>query len=603
MDATRIKVLFWALLVVFGFSILFPASRCSAKVYQENCGENATWTYNTKTKVLKISGKGAVTETISAGKQRIIKQKGKAPKALKSFQVKKIIVSEGITALDCANVFGGVSRMGYDPYGGLGKKAELKLPESLESIGSFSFDNWWCADITIPKNVKEIEPVAFDMHEWADCSLSVAGDSPYFCTIDGVLFSKDKKSLIYYPQNKIQKEYTVPSSVRKIAPLAFRWATHLERVILPDGLKKLGSGAFYCCTSLEYVNLSDKMKIRSITDYDTSEFHNIPGYSTSWGDYVDDEGPQIYRLKSSPYPHVPYESETRAGTFEGTLIRSIHIPNSVKYLSSNTFFNDWHTYTFTNLQEISFGKDFAGKINVGNSQSGMKTLTLNGGVGLKISIPKSNKKYCVQDGVLYSKDKSVLYFASGYQGKTLTLPKTVKKIANGAFANACTSNVYKIRHVVVQRDLESIGDNAFAGSYIKSFTCNGKINQMGKYVFSECSYLKTVKIKELKEIPECTFWDCYSLKTVNCGTKVEKIGRHAFSECSSLTEITVGNPIQSMPEHTFEDCTSLSPDAIPKSRHQQMQENLLAFRQLIQTAYKTYLPSSKGDWYEDEKMD
>ncbi len=519
--------------ILIVFATLLSVSHCSAKVYKEKCGANATWRYNTKTKVLKISGKGTVAKTIAG------KSKKSAWSEEKPLIVKKIIFAEGITSLDCPGELFGCVTSNI-------KRVKIQLPNSLESIGALSFD-YWNADIIIPKNVKNIAPAAIRMDPvLTDCSLSVVSNNPNYCMIDGVIFSKDKKTLVYYPSNLQQEKYVVPGSVKKIAPLAFYSAALLKRVILPDKLKKLGSGAFYQCSNLEHVNLSDKMKIKSITDYDTSKLKGSWDTCSNGADII------AYHPDTSTAFGKRRVSENRAGTFEGTVIRSIHIPNSVKYLSSNTFFTDRENCAFTTLQKISFGAKFSGEINMGDSQSGMRTVTLNGGVNLKISIPKNNKKYCVQDGVLYSKDMTVLYYGSSYKGKTLTLPKTVKTIANGAFAvNTVTG---KIRNIIIQGDIESIGYNAFVGSEIKTFTCNGKIDQMGKYAFSCCDALKTVNIQELKEIPDGAFSDCYSLKTVNCGTKVEKIGSLAFSSCTKLTKLTVGGQVHSVADNAFVDC-------------------------------------------------
>lgn len=167
------------------------------------------------------------------------------------------------------------------------------------------------------------------------------------------------------------------------------------------------------------------------------------------------------------------------------------------------------------------------------------------------------------------------------------MPKTVKKIANNAFANAY-GRIYKLRHVTIPGNIESIGYNAFAGSDIKTFTCKGKMGQMSPYAFASSS-VETVSIRELSEIPDSAFEDCRSLKTIDCGTKVEKINPDAFYGCDSLTKVSSGNQIQSIGEGAFGYCLSLRPDAIPKTQQQQMEENLLAFRQLIGAAYKAYL--------------
>ena len=71
-------------------------------------------------------------------------------------------------------------------------------------------------------------------------------------SIDGVLFSSDEKTLIYYPFAKSGSVYKLPSKVTKIADYAFRNATELDRVILPETIKEIGVGAFNSSSILDF---------------------------------------------------------------------------------------------------------------------------------------------------------------------------------------------------------------------------------------------------------------------------------------------------------------------------------------------------------------
>lgn len=534
-------------------TLLCSTLHVSAKVYKEQCGSNAYWSYNTKTHVLKISGTGAVTQTIAKSEDSTDAKK--LPWSIdKPLKPDKIIFEEGITSLNCPQgLFGSVETYKEDKNHIIKKtKIKIVLPNSLKYIGSSSFVNM-NADIEIPKNVKKIAPAAFEIPRDSSDSLYVAKKNPYFCMIDGVLFSKNQTKLIYYPQNKKTKKYVIPKKAKEIAPLAFQnVSSYLEEVILPDGLKKLGSGAFYGCRSLKRINLNNKIKIKSITDYDTSK---LP-----WDyDCIDDDEDLRY-LKPAHSTKSVYASGDRAGTFEGTAIQSITIPDSVKFISSNTFFNDTYNRTHTILKKIKFGKHFSGKINLGASQDGMKTLTLNktGYSSLKIVMPKSNKKYCVQNGILYSKDKTILYLASNYKKKKLEIPSSVKVIANGAFSKNQT-----IKHITISGDIDSIGYNAFNLSQIKTFTCKGKIKKMGRNTFTD-SQLQEVSIREIQEIPIDCFRDCQYLKKADLGSKVQKIGDSAFSGCSLLSSLKIGNQIKHIGTGAFTHCNSLNTEELSK---------------------------------------
>ncbi len=61
---------------------------------------------------------------------------------------------------------------------------------------------------------------------------------------DGILFSKNGDTIVYYPYAKNLAVYTVPSSVKHIANTAFSYTTLLDRVILPETISSIGVGAF-----------------------------------------------------------------------------------------------------------------------------------------------------------------------------------------------------------------------------------------------------------------------------------------------------------------------------------------------------------------------
>ena len=83
--------------------------------------------------------------------------------------------------------------------------------------------------------------------------------SEKYCTIDGVLFSADKKRLLLYPPGKPDKIYHIPNGVVSIHVSAFQNCNYLEEVYMPKSVRKLGQGAFYHCEKLKIVHFSDSI--------------------------------------------------------------------------------------------------------------------------------------------------------------------------------------------------------------------------------------------------------------------------------------------------------------------------------------------------------
>ena len=69
-------------------------------------------------------------------------------------------------------------------------------------------------------------------------------DNDRFASEDGVIFSKDKSRLVFYPRSKKDKKYIVPESVTGLWDSSFRNAKAIEEVVLPEGLESIAENAF-----------------------------------------------------------------------------------------------------------------------------------------------------------------------------------------------------------------------------------------------------------------------------------------------------------------------------------------------------------------------
>jgi hypothetical protein len=74
----------------------------------------------------------------------------------------------------------------------------------------------------------------------------------------GVLFNKDKTSLIQYPGGK-QGSYTIPTSVTSIGDGAFSGCTGLTSVTIPNSVTSIGDFAFLSCTGLTSVTIPNSV--------------------------------------------------------------------------------------------------------------------------------------------------------------------------------------------------------------------------------------------------------------------------------------------------------------------------------------------------------
>ncbi len=76
---------------------------------------------------------------------------------------------------------------------------------------------------------------------------SVDPNNQYYQSSDGVLFSKDMKSIVRFPPGRLDKSYTIPSSVDTIGELAFYGCHNLKNIVIPNSVKYIKYQAFYDC--------------------------------------------------------------------------------------------------------------------------------------------------------------------------------------------------------------------------------------------------------------------------------------------------------------------------------------------------------------------
>lgn len=115
----------------------------------------------------------------------------------------------------------------------------------------------------------------------------VAEDNPYFISIDGILFSKDKKELVLYPCAAAETHYDVPRGTETIGCYAFADARDLTSITLPLGLREIKLSAF-SRTGLNRITLP--LTVKRVGSYAFVNCVYLTACSApdgiQWGEYV-----------------------------------------------------------------------------------------------------------------------------------------------------------------------------------------------------------------------------------------------------------------------------------------------------------------------------
>lgn len=82
--------------------------------------------------------------------------------------------------------------------------------------------------------------------------LEVSADNPWYSSLDGILYTKDKRKLVYCPAGKTGT-VVLPEGLIEILPNAFQ-GSNVEAIQFPDSLDIIRAGAFQQCMSLKRVN-------------------------------------------------------------------------------------------------------------------------------------------------------------------------------------------------------------------------------------------------------------------------------------------------------------------------------------------------------------
>lgn len=91
-------------------------------------------------------------------------------------------------------------------------------------------------------------------------SIYVPPENSCFAVIDNVLFEKNSKRLIIYPEGLTSSLYTVPDGVLEIGDSAFYYCRSLSSVSLPDSLQSIGDEAFFGCETLSSISLPNGLQ-------------------------------------------------------------------------------------------------------------------------------------------------------------------------------------------------------------------------------------------------------------------------------------------------------------------------------------------------------
>lgn len=137
---------------------------------------------------------------------------------------------------------------------------EIIIPEGVETIEQQAFDA--CRDLvsaTLPSSLVTLGQSAFGSQDTKLQEINLSLENQNYCSVDGIVFSKDMTKLIQYPIGKTAKSYSIPDTVTTIGEFAFMECQALEHINIPNSVTVIEDFAF-CNTALKEIIIPQNIK-------------------------------------------------------------------------------------------------------------------------------------------------------------------------------------------------------------------------------------------------------------------------------------------------------------------------------------------------------
>ena len=374
------------------------------------------------------------------------------------------------------------------------------IPNSIISIEEGAFG--YCEsliNVVIPNGVTSIDKTAFTY-----CTSLTSITIPDSVTfIGGSAFNKCLSL----------ENIILSNNLTTLETYTFDYCESLTNIIIPNGVTSIGGGCFYECTSLKSIIIPESVLsieasafsgCKSLIDVDINRVSYI-GYGT------------FSNCTSLVNVDINYAVSIGDYAFEWCeSLANIVIPNSVQSIGNSAFFGCKSLTTVTIPDNVTV---------IGNKVFSNCT-RLKG-----IYVGDNNPNYLSIDGVLLSKDKSMLIsYPKNKPEDSYVIPDEVTIISDGAFW-ACNFS----GELTLPNGIKHIGSHAFYNCrFSGELTLPNGVTYIGNYTFYDCGFSGELIIpKSVTYIGRYAFYECEFSSVVFKGSTTW----YYYSDESSTTSI------------------------------------------------------------------
>lgn len=441
--------------------------------------------------------------------------------------------------------------------------------------------------------------------------INIAEDNPNYCSVDGILYSKDKTSLLCYPQSKFDtRSFVIPENVTHIGIAAF-YEVQLDEITIPDSVESIERHAF-SYSAIKSIDLSNT-KVSTISAMAFTECKSLtevllPDTVTSI------EIAAFQGCKALTDFTIPNNvTALKQNAFLGTGLKTIVVPPSVTDIGYSALGYDEHeraitdfiivgvpntaayNYCFDADDEYEYSNDFQFMtIDDYEKQKLYESLNIQtsgyydyfideNGEAVIFACNASDSVTEVPD--TFGGSPVTKIYENAFLGCTaeeLILPDSVKIIGDSNFPETlvklsipggCTSIegtepfvfCYSLKEINVRE-----GDGAFSSEngvlYNKdksvlicypmdkedtSFTVPSSVKTLSISSFCKNDHLESVDISSVTTIGTYAFDKCINLKNVKFSKDLVTVGNDAFYNCPELKSVTLYDKVEEIGDYAF----------------------------------------------------
>jgi len=367
-----------------------------------------------------------------------------------------------------------ITTIGDGAFSDCGSLASITIPSNVTTIGESAFSGCSSlASITIPNGVTTIGNNVF-RGSYNLTSINVESGNVNYSSENGVLFNKDKTTLICCPQGKTGS-YTIPNGVTTIEISAL-YGCRFTSITIPNSVTTIEQSAFSGCYNLTSIAIpSSVISIGERVFIDCNNLTSINVESAN-ANYSSENGVLFNKDKTM----LIFCLQGKTGSYT--------IPSSVITIENEAF------YYCRNLTSVTIPNSVA---TIGQyAFSGCESLA---------SITISNSVTTIGQ---YA-------FSSCYNLTSITIPNSITTIENFTF-----SGCYTLTSIIIPNGVTTTGYGAFSWcKALVSITFPSSVTSIGDFYFYEgCSL---TSITNLNPIPvNLDYYYFYGVDRSACTLKV-----------------------------------------------------------------------------------